>query len=83
MPSNPTVDATAFQLIPVVADDADRPSLALEAYCELSEDWANAVLQGGDLSQVYPVKAEPTIEHAKMLLSRVSFIREKIIPDVE
>jgi hypothetical protein len=67
----------------LVTDHAERPSLALEGYCELAEDWAKAVLQGGDLSQVYPVNVEPTAEHAEMLLSRTQFIRDKIIAELE
>ncbi len=66
-----------------VIDDAYTPADALEAYCELMEDWAAAVISGGDLSQVYPVEAEPTMEHAKMLESRIGFIREKLIPLAE
>lgn len=65
-----------------VIDQARTPADAIEVYCELMEDWANKVLSGGDLSDEYPVEAEPTIEHAEMLLSRVDFIRQKLIPSV-
>ena len=65
-----------------VTDHAERPSLALEVYCELAEDWADAVLSSGDLSQVYPV-GEPTRDRANMLLARTRFIRAEIIPDLE
>ncbi|MDP3173057.1 MAG: hypothetical protein Q8M88_01315 [Phenylobacterium sp.] len=65
-----------------VTDHAERPSLALAVYCELAENWADAVLSNGDLSQVYPV-AEPTRDRANILLTTTTFIRAKIIPDLE
>ena len=63
-----------------VIDDAFVPSEAAEAYCELMEGWAKAVLAKGDLSKVYPVAAAPTDQHAEMLLGRIEFIRENMIP---
>lgn len=65
-----------------VTDHAKQPSSALEAYCELADDWADAVQNDGDLSQVYPIP-EPTRERADMLLKITSFIRAEIIPDLE
>jgi hypothetical protein len=32
------------------------------------------------LSDSYPIEVAPTAEHAKMLLSRVDFIRQKLVP---
>lgn len=63
-----------------VIDDAYTPADALEAYCELMMEWIAAVITGRDLSQSYPVEAEPTMEHAEMLESRIEFVREKLIP---
>ncbi|MCL4694835.1 MAG: hypothetical protein KJ060_20260, partial [Candidatus Hydrogenedentes bacterium] len=63
-----------------VCDDAETPAAALEVYCGLMEDWAQAVLNGSSLDDVFPVSAEPTPEHASMLLSRTKFIRERLIP---
>lgn len=56
------------------------PDLALELYCDLAEEWGDTVLDGGDLSECYPISAAPTEQHAHMLLSRVGFFREHIIP---
>ncbi len=61
-------------------EDTPTPRVALEFYCYAMEDWAKQVLSGGDLSQVYPLKVEPTEEHANMLLSRIEFIRTEFIP---
>jgi hypothetical protein len=56
------------------------PHDGLEFYCGVMEDWADTVLKGGDLSGCYPVSAAPTEEHARMLKSRIAFIREKLMP---
>jgi len=61
-------------------DNAPDPAEALTAYCELMEDWAHAVQENSPLSEMYPVAAVPTPEHAEMLLTRTRFIRERLIP---
>lgn len=37
-------------------------------------------MAGRDLSECYPIEVAPTSEHAEMLLSRIAFIRQEIIP---
>jgi hypothetical protein len=61
-------------------ESARTPSDALRLYCAICQDWADTVLAGGDRSECYPIRAEPTREHAEMLLGRIEFIREKLIP---
>ena len=61
-------------------DDAPTPAVALRLYCAIAQVWADNVLAGADLSDSYPIPVEPTREHAEMLLSRVEFIRTKLIP---
>ena len=61
-------------------DDARNPADALRLYCAIAEDWAQNVLVGGDVSQCYPIPAEPSREHAEMLLSRIAFLRENFVP---
>ena len=61
-------------------DDAPTPSDALRLYCAIAQDWADNVLAGRDLSDSYPIDVEPTTEHANMLLSRIAFIRKKLVP---
>ena len=63
-----------------VIDLALTAPAALETYCELMEDWADAVLSGGNVSDCFPIAAEPTEEHARMLLSRLEYIRQEFIP---
>jgi len=65
----------------LVTDEAGSPVNALEIYCELMSDWAEAVKSGADLAAFYPVQAPADDKHAEMLLNRVKFIRERIIPE--
>ena len=64
----------------LVIDQARDPVSALEVYCDLMVDWAQAVMEGKDPGEVFPVDAPTDGEHANMLLDRVRFIRERIIP---
>jgi hypothetical protein len=65
----------------LVIDDADNSVAALEAYCELMEDWAKAVLEGKPLDDAFPVEAKPTPDNARLLLRRTEFIRTRLLPD--
>jgi hypothetical protein len=80
----PLVCIDTFQCFiwPVTPDDeeATNPVRAIELYCAITEDWATTILTGGSLHDSYPIAAEPTEEHARMLMRRVEFIREKLIP---
>jgi hypothetical protein len=60
--------------------DVRTPVDALRLYCAIGQDWADNVLADRDLSESYPIAVEATREHAKMLLDRVEFIRNKLIP---
>jgi len=64
-----------------VTDGSPNPAQALETYCELMDDWANSILEGADLSDCFPVKAEPTEKHARLLLTRTAFIKRDILPE--
>jgi hypothetical protein len=61
-------------------DDTPTPNLALQLYCAIAQDWADAVLEGRDLSESYPIPVAPTREHAEMLKSRIETIRKDFIP---
>jgi hypothetical protein len=63
-----------------VSESADTPRAALECYCSIMDDWVAAVINDGDMDEVYPVEAEPTEENARELQSRVDFLRTEIIP---
>jgi hypothetical protein len=66
----------------LVTDRATSPARALEVYCELMEEWIRAVRQG-NLSDTFPVVADPTGENADLLEKRVTFLRTQIIPAFE
>lgn len=61
-------------------DDTPEPWLALKLYCAIAQDWADNVLAGRDLSESYPIPVAPTAEYAQMLLDRIKFIRNELIP---
>jgi hypothetical protein len=66
----------------LVLDDAETPVQAVEIYCKIMGDWANAVLKRRNLREYYPVAAPPTKENAKRLLSRIELLQKKIIPEL-
>ena len=65
-----------------VTENATNPRAALETYCYLMDDWITAVLDKGDLDEVYPVEAEPSEQNARELESRLMFLRAEIIPAI-
>ncbi|HEX6811334.1 MAG TPA: hypothetical protein VF384_06915 [Planctomycetota bacterium] len=62
-----------------VLDRAKTPSKALAVYCELMAAWVDAVRAGKLGRAVFPVRAEPTLEHAGMLASRLEFLRDRVL----
>lgn len=65
----------------LVTDDAQSPHDALQAYCDVMQEWVDTVQSNGDLSQAYPVNADPTEENASILSRRIKFLVE-IIPTI-
>lgn len=63
-----------------VTDDAPTAAEALNTYCDLMDSWVEAVLEGGDLNEAFPVEAEPTAENAEALRRKLDFIRQHLIP---
>jgi hypothetical protein len=69
--------------LPTIIFDTEMtptPALALKLYCAIAEDWADNVLAEGDLLESYPISAEATPEHARMLKSRIETLRKDYIP---
>jgi hypothetical protein len=60
----------------------DSPQAALQRYCSLMEEWVVAVRSGSDRRNVFPVRVDPTDEHAQMLAERIDFLRREVIPEV-
>jgi hypothetical protein len=65
----------------IVVED-DTAQQALEAYCQLMDDWIAAVSTSGHFGEVFPVSAPPTQEHADMLHDRIEYLRNEIVPNV-
>jgi hypothetical protein len=63
-----------------VVEPDDSPADALERYCGLMEDWISAVRNSTPLEEVFPVAAEPDLEHADMLEKRIAFLLAQVIP---
>ncbi len=63
-----------------VTDQAADALSGLQVYCDLMQGWAEAVLEGGALNEVFPVDADPTEANALMLQTRLTAIREHILP---
>lgn len=55
----------------------------LEDYVELAEDWIEHVKLGKSTKDCYPFKAKPTLEMAKLLEKRTSFIKGTLINNIE
>lgn len=64
----------------MVTDDLQTPRDAMEAYCEIMNDWVRAVLSGSGLADVYPAEAEATQDNALAVASRLVFLKDQIIP---
>jgi hypothetical protein len=52
---------------------------AVTAYIREMERWVAAVRTGKALHDIIPVAAEPTLEHAELLSSRLRFIADEIL----
>jgi hypothetical protein len=89
VPAKSSVDETLWVVVGdlppayLVLDNAPTWREALGSYIYEMSRWVSAVKQGDSLNDVIPVAAEPTLEHAEMLESRLAFIEKEIlaVPD--
>jgi hypothetical protein len=61
---------------------AQSPKAALEGYIAEMDAWVEAVKNGESVDQLIPVNGAPTKENVEVLESRLSFITDKILPDL-
>jgi hypothetical protein len=66
----------------LVVEPADTAKDVVSEYCDLMEEWVLAVRAKGDLSDVFPVRAEATEEMANMLSTRISLLRGEVIENL-
>ena len=52
---------------------------ALEVYCDLMQDWVDNIRGGKDVTECYPIPADPNLENAELLNNRISFIRRELL----
>lgn len=57
-----------------------EPKEVLLNYCDLMEEWIEAVKKGENPSNVYPVHTEPTVHMANDLCSRIEYLRQEVVP---
>jgi len=60
--------------------DYKTPYEALDFYCFLMDEWVDCVGNGVSVDNCYPVNAEPTLENAKMLHTRINLIKSDFLP---
>ena len=65
----------------LVTDNAPDGASALEVYVEAMQEWVDAVGRGESVEDLIPVDVAPTQENAQMLSSRLSFLRDRVIPE--
>jgi len=64
----------------ILTAEAATPLAALETYCGLMQDWMAAVSGGRPLDAVVPVNLAPTPRNAAGLDTRISFLRNEVMP---
>ena len=64
----------------IVLDNAPSPRAALTVYCDLMNEWAEAVLNSQPLDEVFPVQADATLANAEDLKRRTDFLLNEIVP---
>jgi hypothetical protein len=64
----------------LVTDEARTPTMALERYCQLMDEWVASARGKGKVSDAFPVGVEPTEQNASSLERRVAFLRSDVIP---
>lgn len=63
----------------MVTEDLPDSKAVLYEYCNLMQDWIDAVLTNGNLEEVYPVEDPPTHGNAKALKKRINFIKTELL----
>lgn len=64
----------------LVTDSCKQPSQALESYVEEMMKWVDLAMTGQTSKAVIQVDREPTPENAELLVTKLKFIQENMIP---
>ena len=66
----------------LVTDEARDGIAALELYVSLMNEWVDAVIEGKQVDDFIPVDVPPTKPNAEMLRSRLTFLSDRLIPEL-
>lgn len=66
----------------LVTEEAPDAAVATIIYCELMQDWVDAVVARQPLDEVYPVEIAPTAKNAAALQARLDFIHDTLVPQM-
>ncbi|MFA5142865.1 MAG: tetratricopeptide repeat protein [Candidatus Omnitrophota bacterium] len=64
----------------LVVDRSPDPASALNSYIREMDEWVQAVKKGKPVDGLIPVNAPPTAENAKLLKTRLKFLKKEILP---
>ena len=67
----------------IVTDKAKSPGQAIRIYIELFREWVDAVKAGSSVQGLMPANVPPTLENAALLESRLIFLEENIVTQVQ
>ncbi len=67
----------------LTTDGAPNPACALDGYIGAMEEWAEAAIEGRDVSGLVPVDAEPSKKNGENLKKRLEFIDKNILVEYQ
>jgi len=69
---------------PAYIDVVSAPNVkdAIISYCEIMEDWIDVVNKGNSVEECFPISVDPTKEHADMLKTRITLIKNELLPNL-
>ena len=85
VPDGPEVDERLLLLVGdippayVIAESGDSWQHALQRYVDEMQGWSDAASRGESVSELIPVTVPATPEYARLLASRLSFLRERLL----
>lgn len=66
----------------LVPDQIAQPVDALLIYCDVMQDWVDAVSRGASTDDQFPIDVPPDAAHAEMLRKRIELLRGEVIPSL-
>jgi hypothetical protein len=85
VPDNKNVDKLLWIIVGdipyayLVTDNTKNGKDAVSIYCDLMDEWVEAVKTNKTIDELIPVNVPPTVEWANNLGTRIRFIRDNIL----